>query len=160
MADDGQPLDLRSAPADIGDVSRCIFLGSPRCLLSFSRFDSNPERLLAIILERETEKWFKPALLHVHILYRSAAEDRRYQPDFLAETSDRLLMLEVKAANRLADPEVIAKRNAAVAWCRSASAHTATRGGKPWLHVLIPHDAIAENMTLDGLIQLYRCGDA
>jgi type III restriction enzyme len=24
-------------------------------------------------------------------------------------------------------------------------------GGKPWRYVLIPHDAIAENLTLDGL---------
>lgn len=27
--------------------------------------------------------------------------------------------------------------------------------GKPWLYLLIPHDAIAENMTLDGLARQY-----
>jgi hypothetical protein len=30
--------------------------------------------------------------------------------------------------------------------------HAATCGGKPWKYALIPHDAIAENMTLAGLV--------
>jgi len=29
--------------------------------------------------------------------------------------------------------------------------HAASYGGKPWRYVLIPHDEIAENITLDGL---------
>ena len=27
--------------------------------------------------------------------------------------------------------------------------------GKPWRYLLIPHDAIADNMTLDGLAKTY-----
>ena len=38
---------------------------------------------------------------------------------------------------------------AAVQWCQQASAYAATYKGKPWCYVLIPHDAIAENMTLE-----------
>lgn len=57
-------------------------------------------------------------------------------------------MLEPKARNQLQDPEVLAKRDAAILWCERASAHTASCSGKPWLYVLIPHDVIAENMTL------------
>lgn len=29
-------------------------------------------------------------------------------------------------------------------------------GGKPWRYALIPHDAIAENMTLKGLVALFQ----
>jgi type III restriction enzyme len=29
-------------------------------------------------------------------------------------------------------------------------------GGKPWRYVLIPHDAIAENITLEGLLRLFE----
>ena len=32
-----------------------------------------------------------------------------------------------------------------------ATDHAASYEGKPWTYVLIPHDAIAENMTLEGL---------
>ena len=49
------------------------------------------------------------------------------------------------------DPIVLAKRDAAVRWCTQASDHAATYAGKPWTYVLIPHDVIAENMTLQGL---------
>ena len=34
----------------------------------------------------------------------------------------------------------------------SATAYTAANGGKPWRYLLIPHDAIFENMTLPGLV--------
>ncbi len=43
----------------------------------------------------------------------------------------------------------------------SATAYTAANGGKPWKYLLIPHDAIFENMTLPGLVnQLSVGGDS
>ena len=58
-------------------------------------------------------------------------------------------------ANPMKDGEVLAKRDVAEQWCRHASDHAASHGGKPWTYVLIPHDAIAENMTLAGLARQY-----
>lgn len=49
--------------------------------------------------------------------------------------------------------EVLAKQVAAVTWCQQASAHARTYRGKPWQYALIPHDAIADNMTLRGLLK-------
>jgi type III restriction enzyme len=49
------------------------------------------------------------------------------------------------------DAEVLAKRDSAVTYCSRASQHSAATGGKPWKYLLIPHDEIAENMTLAGL---------
>lgn len=66
-------------------------------------------------------------------------------------------MLEPKAKNQMDDADVTAKREGAVKWCEQASAHAATYGGKPWKYALIPHDTIAENMTLPGLVG--RFGD-
>ena len=60
-------------------------------------------------------------------------------------------MLEPKARNDLQDPEVIAKKDSAVRWCQHATEHSAKNGGKPWKYLLIPHDAIAENMSIAGL---------
>jgi type III restriction enzyme len=104
-----------------------------------------------VILEREALKWFKPAKGQFQIYYKWGADNPEYQPDFVAETKDRIFMLEPKAANQMNDGEVLAKRDVAEQWCRHASDHAASHGGKPWTYVLIPHDAIAENMTLDGL---------
>lgn len=75
----------------------------------------------------------------------------KYRPDFVAETRDTTYMLEPKARNELDTPEVQAKKAAAVQWCRHASDYASSNGGNPWRYVLIPHDAIAENMTLAGL---------
>jgi hypothetical protein len=33
----------------------------------------------------------------------------------------------------------------------SVTEHSAKTGGKPWKYLLIPHDAIAENMSIVGL---------
>ena len=61
-------------------------------------------------------------------------------------------MLEPKARNQMKDDDVRAKRDAAVAWCQRATDHSTTSGGKPWSYALIPHDAIAENWSLDDLL--------
>jgi len=49
------------------------------------------------------------------------------------------------------DDKVIAKRDAAVKWSNHASAHVKTYDSKSWKYVLIPHDVVPENMTLEGL---------
>ena len=46
----------------------------------------------------------------------------------------------------------LAKKDSAIRWCANASDHAATYDGKPWRYVLIPHDEIAENITLAGLV--------
>jgi type III restriction enzyme len=115
------------------------------------KFDSDAERKLAAILEREAIKWFRPAKGQFQIFYRQGADHLEYQPDFVAETADTIYMLEPKASNQLDDPVVLAKQDAATKWCRNASEHAASYGGKPWRYVLMPHDAVAENMSLAGL---------
>jgi type III restriction enzyme len=65
-------------------------------------------------------------------------------------------MLEAKARNDLDDTEVQAKKDAAVQWCRHATSHALNHGGKPWQYLLIPHDAITENMTIAGLASEFR----
>lgn len=54
-----------------------------------------------------------------------------YQPDFVAEATDCIYMLEPKAKNEMTVPEVLAKKDAAVLWCNRATAHSLTNGGNP-----------------------------
>ena len=104
-----------------------------------------------MILERDAIKWFKPAKGQFQILYRQGADHLEYQPDFVAETADTIYMLEPKARNEMDHPVVLAKKESALKWCANASDHAAAYGGKPWRYVLIPHDEIAENITLVAL---------
>jgi type III restriction enzyme len=74
----------------------------------------------------------------------------------VAETDDAILVIETKARNELAAADVLAKRDAAVVWCERATDHAVSNSGKPWTYVLIPHDAVASNMTMDALVQQHR----
>jgi type III restriction enzyme len=149
-------LDYRNSPSDKSNMSKYLFGGFSFCLYPVEKFQSDPERRLAVILEREEKKWFKPRKGQFQIFYKWAAEHREYQPDFVAEGPDCIYMLEPKAANQMQDEEVIAKRDVAVKWCALARDYAASIGEKPWQYALIPHDAIADNMTIEGLVKRYR----
>jgi type III restriction enzyme len=150
------PLPYHVAPNDLSNMPKYLFGGFARCLYSVQKFDSNAERRLAVILEREAEKWFRPARGQFHIYYQQGGDQFEYQPDFVAETSAAIYMLEPKASSELNDAVVQAKKDAAVLWCKQASDYAASYGGKPWHYLLIPHTAIADNMTLAGLAEQYR----
>jgi type III restriction enzyme len=146
------PLDFWQSPADKSNMAKYLFNGFQRCLYPVQKFQSEAERILAVILDREANRWFKPAKGQFQIFYKSGADHLEYQPDFVAETADAIYMLEPKAKNQMEDSEVLAKQDAAIKWCEHAGAHAATCGGKPWKYVLIAHDQIAANMTIAGLV--------
>lgn len=53
-------------------------------------------------------------------------------------------------------PEVQAKARAASIWCQHATEFTRTTDGKPWRYLLIPDNAVKENMSLTALAALYE----
>jgi type III restriction enzyme len=155
-AKDGEPIqDFRQTVTNLSRIGQMLFGGFQRGLYSVQKFDSDTERRLAIILDRDSQKWFRPASGQFQISYKFGVSQHDYQPDFVAETSDCIYMLEPKAKNELASPEVLAKKDAAVLWCSRATTHALSNGGKPWKYVLIPHDVIADNMTLAGLAKQF-----
>lgn len=153
--DNSPPLDYRVPPTDKSNMARYLFGGFVKCLSTVTKFHSDTERKLAVILERESLKWMRPAKGQFQMFYRSGNDHLEYQPDFVAETADHILMLEPKMSTQMEDRGVIAKRDVALQWCGWASDHARTYGGKPWRYAVIPHDAIAENMTLDFLLKQY-----
>ena len=68
---------------------------------------------------------------------------------------DAIYMLEPKMKSQMEDPEVLEKTRVAVQWCQHASDYAQQQDGKPWHYALIPHDRIAENMTMSGLLKLF-----
>lgn len=143
--------NFRHPVADKTKIAQMVFGGFTRCLYPVQKFQSDTERVMSVILEREALKWFKPGRGQFQIFYKWGPDQREYQPDFAAETEEAIYMLEPKSRKDMEDGEVIAKKDSAVRWCHHASAHAAKHGGKPWKYLLIPHDAIAENMTIKGL---------
>ena len=147
--------DFRQTVEDKSRIAKLVFGGFQRCLCSKQRFQSDAERKLALILDREAQKWFKPAQGQFQIVYKAGIDHHDYIPDFVAETERVIYMLEPKARNEMTDADVLAKKDAAVTWCSRAATHAISNSGKPWTYVLIPHDAITENMTLGGLVSQF-----
>ena len=145
------PLDFRISPKDKSNMSKYLFSGFRKCLYPVQKFDAEGERILAVILEREAEKWFRPAKGQFQIFYKLGADHLEYQPDFVAETAGAIYILEPKMRSALKDPDVLAKTDAAEKWCANATGYSVKHGGKPWVYRLIPHDRIAENISIEQL---------
>jgi type III restriction enzyme len=131
-------------------IRSMVFAGFEKCLFSPQKFDADPERRFAVILENDADvlKWFKPAKGDFRIHY---SHDESYEPDFVAETTGGKFLCEPKRATEMSDEVVLAKAEAAAVWCEHATDHARTHSGKPWTYLLIPHDQIVEQMSLSGL---------
>ena len=144
------PRDFRAAIAD-GEkkrISSMVFSGFRKCLYEKQKFDSDPERRFAVMLEdeeaTEVQKWFRPDLSRFSIR-RNNGEN--YFPDFVVETVDMKYICEVKADDKANDPDVIDKWNAAVAWCDVVSAAERAAGRKEWRYVFVKESQIDAAMT-------------
>ena len=154
LADAGEMVRPLHAPVDRKlEIRGMLFGGFKRCIYPTQKFDVDAERRFAVILERDALKWFKPGRGVFQIRY---SPDADYEPDFAVETKTEKLLCETKRADQLQDPIVLAKARAAATWCQHATNHERENGGKPWRYVLIPHDSVQENMTLDGLVSAHE----
>jgi type III restriction enzyme len=146
--------DFKQAVAPLSDTRKHVFGGFSKCCYTLQKFDTDPERRLAVVIEADpsTEKWIKPGRNQFRIDYRSG---EAYEPDFVVETKTKMLICEVKAQNELDDATVKAKAAAATKWCKTATEHAPGGGTKPWVYLLIPDDQIRANSTLDGLVAKY-----
>jgi type III restriction enzyme len=133
-------------------IDQYLFGGFNRCLYQVQKFQSDTERMMAMILDRESLKWFKPAKGQFQIFVKTGLDLQEYIPDFVAETEDIILMIETKSNRDLTSKDVINKKTAAETWCSYAKNHALKFGGKPWRYVLISHDIVKQNMSLNGLI--------
>ncbi|MBA4261002.1 MAG: type III restriction endonuclease subunit R [Comamonadaceae bacterium] len=145
----GQPVrNYRDTVDEPSRIKQMVFGGFSKCLYPQQKFDSDTERRFAVILERDANKWFKPAKGQFQMFYKLGPEQPEYVPDFVAETEHFVLMVETKARNELAAADVVAKAEAGAVWCQNASDHASSVGAKPWKYLLIPHEQVTEDKTL------------
>lgn len=156
--DDVKPLHW--APDDKRTIGQYLYGGFMRCAYPYQKFHSDTERILATVLERQAKRWFRPASGQFNIYYRSGASQPEYIPDFVVQLPDMVLLIETKKAQEVAaaqasETDVKAKAEQATLWCKHASDYAKTVGGKPWKYLLVPHDAVAANVTLENLVARY-----
>ncbi|WP_276677367.1 hypothetical protein [Nitrosomonas europaea] len=98
----------------MGRIKTMLFSGFMKCLYPLQKFDSDTERRFAVILERDADKWFKPAKEQFQLYYKLGTEQSEYVPDFVVETESIILMAETKKRDDLNTDEVKAKAAAAM----------------------------------------------
>jgi len=148
-----RPFDVPLAEGEKSRIRNMVFEGFSKCLFSLQKFDSDPERMFSEILERDEAvlKWFKPTLSNLRLWYGP----NEYTPDFVVETVTNKLLCEVKAADKVDDAIVQAKKDAAIKWCHYANNQVAKDGGKYWRYLLVPDTAINSSLTLEQAIISY-----
>jgi type III restriction enzyme len=146
----------RDTVNDKGKIKQMLFGGFRKCLYPVQKFDSDTERRFSVILERDAQKWFKPAKGQFKIFYKEGTEHPEYVPDFVAETEGCVLMVETKSQAEMGDTKVHAKAAAAVKWCENSSDYLLKNGGKAWKYLLIPHDEVKENFQLRDYISKFE----
>jgi len=128
-----------------------VFGGFAKACHNLYKFDSKTEKDFTVIMEQDKDviKWLRPALAQFSIYWQH--NSRRYTPDFVVETVNSIFMIEIKAEIDIDDNEVKEKADAGKKYCDTVTEYNLKNSGKPWEYVLIPHTAVAGNMSFTAL---------
>ena len=145
--------DLR-ANIPASEVKGKIFKGFKKACHTLYKFDSNTERIFAMVLENDAEvlKWMRPSPKQFNIYYGPGGYSR-YEPDFVVETENEIFMVETKAQKDLKDADVLEKAKAATVYCEATSTWNADHAGKPWHYALVSHDEVRINSGFKYLME-------
>ena len=137
-------------------IRRFIFHGFAKACHECYSFDSGTERNFAQILEQDSEvlTWLRPAAMQFNIHW--GKDSRRYEPDFVVETTDCIYLVETKASKELSNEEVLAKAEAARQYCSLATDYTTQHGGKPWHYLLVSHLDIEPTFSFKYVCELSK----
>ena len=141
-----------------GSIKSVLFKGIEKGVFSTVVFDSEQEHLLAQILERDNDvvNWLRPAKDEFKISYNHG---KRYEPDFVIETEDIVYLTEVKDRSKIQDPDVIAKKNRGIQYCKTVSEWAKANGFKEWRYLFIPHDKILPNSSFKNLTDQFTADE-
>ena len=146
----GTPKNINDGPETGENISSIAYTGTRKSINEPVKFDSDPERLFALACENSPEviQWLRPGPDQFNITYNRG---HRYEPDFVVETVDQYYLVEVKARNKMNDPDVLAKKERAIKYCRVATEYNVAHGHKGFKYLFIPHDEIRGNSSFNNL---------
>lgn len=122
------------------------------------RFDSSDEARIAYLLDRDdaVEDWLRPAPNQFEGLYWRDEEgdsQHRYEPDFVVEFANEVVMVEVKPDEEVHMPDVQAKKATAEKYCEVVNKNMGKFGiVKPWRYVIVPTSRITVQSTVAGVL--------
>lgn len=149
-------LDIKFTVQPTSSIPTKIFGGMKKSCHRLYKFDSKTEKDFAIILEEDNTvlKWLRPAKDQFNIYWKH--NNRKYEPDFVAETNEAIYLIETKKEIDIDNIDVKEKAQAALQFCKHASNHTLKNNGKEWKYILIPHNVVQLNMTFEYLVKKYE----
>lgn len=138
-----------------GKVPKVLFTGFKKALHPIYKFDSAPERRFSIVCETdpEVQKWLRPAPKQFNLFYDG---NRRYEPDFVVETSDTMYLVEIKGEDRLNDEDNLHKKQRAVRYCQVANVYCEGNGLKTWKYLYIPSQQVQTTSSFNMLAQRFE----
>lgn len=151
--------DFQQPVNPVGDTRRHVFGGFAKCCYPRQRFQSDPERRFAVLIDRDEPgvlRWMKPGPGGFQIRTRGG---EAYEPDFVMETDTSKLIVEVKRRDQMTDPTVQEKARAALTWVGYAN-NLVPLDGKPWRYALVPDDAVVPSATMAGLVARFELESA
>ena len=154
-----KPLFIHQPAPKGEDIKSQYYHGFKKCIYEFQRFQSDQERQIAEICESDPTvvKWTKPFPSQFNVFYMiNDFDEKRYDPDFVIETSDIKLMLEVKDSSEVESTTVKNKTAAAKLWCEEASRFAQKKQAKEWHYVLVPHDRFDATWNIKGLVSTFK----
>jgi type III restriction enzyme len=123
------------------------------------RFDSSDEVRLAYLLERDDSviDWLRPAPNQFEGLYWRDTEGEahhKYEPDFVIELEDAIVMVEVKPESEILSSSVQAKKQTADKYCEIVNRNNGKFGiVKTWRYVIAPTEKISISSTVAHLLE-------
>ncbi|MCM1125683.1 MAG: DEAD/DEAH box helicase family protein [Lachnospiraceae bacterium] len=135
-------------------IQNIIFTGIKKGVFEEAKFDSEPELVLARVLEQDNDvkNWLRPASTQFNITYNHG---HRYEPDFVVEAEDVIYLVEVKGEDRIDDADVIAKKERAIRYCKAVSAWGKASGYKKWQYLFIPAGEVHANSSFGQLAKRF-----
>ena len=146
--------DIYEAPETGTSIKSLVYSGAKKAVVSPFKFDSNPERIFALVCEHSPEviQWLRPNQKQFNITYD---RNKLYIPDFVVETATDYYLVEVKGLNMLDNPLVKAKQERAIQYCKLASEYNLAHKHKPFTYLFIPEDQFDSSTTFRSIINRY-----
>ncbi|MBU1299692.1 MAG: DEAD/DEAH box helicase family protein [Bacteroidetes bacterium] len=137
-----------------------IYTGFKKACHSMYKFDSSDEARMAYLLDKESsvEDWLRPAPNQFEGLYwrdEVGNSQHRYEPDFVVEFGDEIVMVEVKPSTEIKNTDVQAKKKTADKYCELVSKNLGKYGiVKTWRYAIVPTEKITLSSTVPMLLKL------
>jgi len=135
-----------------------IYTGFTKACHSAYKFDSSDEARFAYILEGDSKviTWLRPAPRQFEGLYwrdENGDASHMYEPDFVVELENEIIMVEVKPLQNIEDFDVQAKKITSEKFCEIINKNIGEFGiNKKWKYIIVSTEKITITSTMQNLL--------